>query len=86
MRKVVSNFTPLIALNKIGKLELLRNIYGEIIISYGVYEEVILESNIVDLGDFIRESGFINIMKIKNEEAKKLFVTSLHKGEVEVMI
>lgn len=25
-------------------------------------------------------------MKIKNEEAKKLFVTSLHKGEVEVMI
>lgn len=30
--------------------------------------------------------NFINNIKIKNEEFKKLFVTSLNKGEVEVMI
>lgn len=86
MLKVISNATPLIALNKIGKLDLLKQIYGEIIIPYAVYEEVILESNIKDSNDFVKESGFINIMNIKNEEAKRLFVTSLHKGEVEVMI
>lgn len=86
MLKVISNSTPLIALNKIGKLNLLKQIYGEIIIPYAVYEEVILESNIKDSNDFIKESRFINIIGIKNEEAKRLFVTSLHKGEVEVMI
>lgn len=86
MRKIVSNSTPLIALEKIGKLDLLKSIYGEITIPYAVYEEVILESKLKDSNDFIKESGFINIMQIKNEEAKKLFVTSLHKGEVEVMI
>lgn len=86
MRKIVVNSTPLIALNKIGKLYLLKSIYGEIIIPYAVYEEVIVESNSRDTNDFIKESGFIKIMEIKNHEAKKLFVTSLHKGEVEVMI
>jgi len=86
MRKVISNSTPLIALKKIEKLELLYKIYGEIIIPYGVYEEVILESSVKEPHDFIKESGFIKIMKIRNEEAKRLFSTSLHKGEVEIMI
>jgi predicted nucleic acid-binding protein len=86
MRKIIANSTPLIALNKIGKLYLLKQIYREIIIPYAVYEEVILESDTKESNDFIKESGFINIMKIKNEEAKRLFVTTLHKGEVEVMI
>lgn len=86
MRKIVTNSTPLIALNKISRLDLLEKIYGEIIIPYAVYEEVVLESNIKESTDFIIESGFINIMRIKNEEAKRLFVTSLHKGEVEVII
>ncbi len=86
MRKVISNSTPLIALNKISRLDLLEKVYGEIIIPYGVYEEVILESNMKIPNDFIEKSGFIKIKNIKNEEARGLFVTSLHKGEVEVMI
>mgnify|MGYP000862518243 CR=1 FL=1 len=85
MRKVIANSTPLIALNKIGKLDLLKEIYKEIIIPYAVYEEVILNSNKAS-NDFIKESNFFSIKRIKNEEARKLFVTSLHKGEVEVMI
>ncbi|NYB72922.1 DUF3368 domain-containing protein [Sedimentibacter hydroxybenzoicus DSM 7310] len=86
MRKIIANSTPIIALNKIGRLDLLKQIYGKIIIPYAVYEEIILDSNLKESNDFIEESGFIKIIKIKNEEAKKIFVASLHKGEVEVMI
>ncbi len=86
MRKVIANSTPLIALNKIGKLYLLKEVYGKIVIPFAVYEEVVLESKRKECDDFIQESGFIDIMKIKNEEAKRIFITSLHKGEVEVMI
>lgn len=32
MLKIIANSTPLIALNKIGKLDLLKQIYREIII------------------------------------------------------
>jgi uncharacterized protein len=40
MRKIVSNTTPIITLLTISKLELLRQIYGQIIIPKGVYEEI----------------------------------------------
>lgn len=86
MRKVISNSTPLIALNKISRLDLLEKIYEKIIIPCAVYEEVILESTTRNKNDFIKKSAFIEIMEIKNVEAKDLFKTSLHKGEVEVMI
>ena len=34
----------------------------------------------------LKKSGSIEIIPIKNEEARRFFATSLHKGEVEVMI
>ncbi len=86
MRKIISNSTPLIALNKVGKLNLLKEIYGEIIIPYAVYEEVIIKPKLKDIDDFIQNSGFIKIVRIKNNEAKEFFQPSLHKGEIEVMI
>lgn len=38
--KVVANTTPLISLASIGKLELLKDIFGEIIIADAVYNEI----------------------------------------------
>lgn len=55
MRKIICNSTPLIALNKIDKLELLEMLYKEIIIPFGVYEEVILESKYNKDLDFIKK-------------------------------
>ena len=40
MRKVVVNSTPLIALGRIGRLDLLKQLYQEIIIPDAVYREV----------------------------------------------
>jgi len=38
--KVVANTTPLISLASIGKLELLKDIFGEIIVADAVYNEI----------------------------------------------
>lgn len=40
MRKVIVNTTPLIALCHVGQLELLKKIYGEIMIPRAVYREL----------------------------------------------
>jgi predicted nucleic acid-binding protein len=40
MPKIISNTTPIITLLTISKLELLKDIYGKIIIPKGVYEEI----------------------------------------------
>ena len=40
MRKVVVNTTPLIALSHVGQLEVLKKMYGSIIIPEAVYREL----------------------------------------------
>lgn len=40
MRKVVVNTTPLIALSHVGRLDILKHLYGEIIIPEAVYREL----------------------------------------------
>lgn len=40
MHKVVSNTTPIISLLKISRLEILKEIYSEIIIPEAVYREI----------------------------------------------
>ena len=66
MRKIVVNSIPLIALSAIGKLDLLKLLYGNIYISYGVFEEVCLEGNIRMDIDIIRNSNYVIVETIKN--------------------
>jgi len=40
MRKVVSNTTPILSLLKIGKLDVLRHLYGKVMIPQAVYREI----------------------------------------------
>ncbi|MCL2704378.1 MAG: DUF3368 domain-containing protein [Defluviitaleaceae bacterium] len=82
---IVANSTPLILLEKIGRLDLLKHLYGEIAIPEAVYKEVILDYPANDK-DFITDYTWIDIIKIQNNQAKILFATSLHEGEVETMM
>lgn len=84
MRKIVSNTTPLITLLTISKLDLLRHIYGEIIIPYGVYEEIEQgkdKSFYTDLKQF----SWIKISDIQDREPLK-YLHDLDKGEAEVIV
>ena len=58
MRKIISNSTPLIILSKIGELEILKNLYGEIIIPQVVFEEVTIKS------DAIKNLSWIKILEV----------------------
>ena len=40
MRKVVVNTTPLIALSHVGRLDILKELYAEIVIPEAVYREL----------------------------------------------
>ena len=40
MRKVVVNFTPIIAFAKVGKLDILKDMYSRVIIPDAVFNEV----------------------------------------------
>ena len=86
MRKVIVNTTPLIALSHVRQLDILRKMYGEILIPQAVYQELSEKQKSVCKKQVDNSLDWIHIEKIRNEMAKSMYKTQLHDGEVEVMI
>jgi len=81
MRKVVVNSTPIIALSEIGRLGILKDLYGEIIIPNAVRNEVTAKNpRRLDGHDWVRVTAITNLA------AKEMFTSALHDGEIEVML
>jgi predicted nucleic acid-binding protein len=86
MRKVVVNTTPLIALSHIGQLDILKKMYGEILIPNAVYNELSAKPDSICKIEVDNSKDWIMVEEIKNQMAKSMYKTQLHEGEVEVMI
>ena len=86
MHKVVVNTTPLIALSHVEQLDILKELYGEIIIPEAVYKELSVKTDSVCKKAVDRSLDWIRVEQIKNQMAKTMYKTHLHDGEVEVMI
>jgi uncharacterized protein len=84
MLKVISNTTPLISLLKIGKLSLLHEIYGEIIVPNGVFDEL-EDGKSKPYYQNISKLDWIKISSISNRDSFTYFF-DLDKGEAEVLI
>lgn len=60
MQAVVSNSTPLIYLAKIGRLDLLQELFGEVLIPKGVYDEVVEKGKSLGIKDaYIVEAAVV---------------------------
>ncbi len=83
---VVLNTSPIIYLSSLGEIDILKKLFGEILIPGAVKREVI--SGGKDSFGFkeVSEEKWIKTMKIKNESAKKYLLTDLDDGEVEAIV
>jgi predicted nucleic acid-binding protein len=86
MRKVVVNTTPLIALSHVDQLDILKEMYGEVVIPEAVYKELSAKPESVCKIAVDHSLDWIQIRGIHNQLAKSMYKTQLHEGEVEVMI
>lgn len=90
MIKVICNSSPIIGLSLIGKLNLLWEIFDEVIIPKEVYREVV-EANLnnnygaKELEQAVNEQK-IAIYNIKNKTLVDELYGKLHRGELEVII
>lgn len=84
MRKVISNTTPLLSLMKVNKLELLRDLFGVIIIPQAVFFEIEEGKEKLYYRN-LAEIDWINIEMIGNSESRTFFF-DLDGGEAEVLI
>lgn len=85
MRKVIVNSTPLIALAKCDQLELLKKMYGRIIIPDAVYREVTEKGDIV-AHRIAAARDWIDVRRINPDMDRRMYKVKLHDGEVEVML
>lgn len=84
MQKTIVNSTPMIILSKIGMIEILHKLFGEITIPKAVYDEVTFKSDIASR--IIRENDWINVESVSSKADRIMYKSKLHDGEVEVMI
>ncbi|MCD4772326.1 MAG: DUF3368 domain-containing protein [Bacteroidales bacterium] len=84
MRKIISNTTPILSLLKIDKLELLKEIYGMVIIPRAVFQEI-EKGKDKPYYQNLSLVNWIRIEKIKNKESRTYFF-DLDDGEAEVLI
>ncbi len=86
MSKVVSNLTPLIYLSKIGKLDLLKELFGQVLIPEEVYAEVVPKGKALRIKDaYVVEAavtqGWIKVVAADPDEMP----IELDRGEIEAL-
>jgi len=84
--KIVSNSTPLIALSRINELDLLRAIFGTIIVPSAVYNEVVLEGAGRPGVKEVANAPWIIKRDVQNLLAVSLLQMDLDRGEAEAVV
>lgn len=90
MIKVVCNTSPIIGLSVINKLNLLWEIFGEVIIPQAVYDDITGSSKnhlygYHELNQAVH-SNHIKVYKVVNETLVSELYGKLHKGELETIV
>ena len=80
---IVSNASPLINLARIGKLDLLRHLYGELVIPEAVWREVVIEGEGQPGADEIKAATWIKRQLVTNRQLVQALRQELDVGEAE---
>ncbi|CAG0981380.1 hypothetical protein PLCT2_01929 [Planctomycetaceae bacterium] len=80
---VVSNASPLINVARISQLDLLRELYGELIIPEAVWQEVVVEGIGQPGADEIKAATWIKTQPASNRQLVRILKQDLDAGESE---
>lgn len=88
--KILCNTSPIIGLMAIGKLSLLWELFGEIILPEAVYRELcagsfVHQKEINEIKELVSKGRF-KIYHVKNADIVKSMYGRLHFGELEVIV
>lgn len=83
---VVSDSSCLIGITRIGHLDILKRLFGEIYIPLAVYNEVVEKEKLQKEVDEIKKATWIKSQDIQDRLASQILELSLGKGEAETII
>jgi predicted nucleic acid-binding protein len=83
--KVIVNATPIIAISAINKLELINQLFDEVIIPHAVYEEVVIQGAKKTGAIDLQNADWIQIEKLTSKTTIEPLLLGLDQGELEVI-
>jgi len=83
---VVSNASPLINLARIGKLDLLRQLYGELFIPEAVWQEVVTDGVGQPGAAEVKTATWIKVQSVTNTLLVRALRQELDAGEAEAIV
>ncbi len=83
---MVSDSSPLTHLSQIGRLNLLRKLFDELLIPPAVYREVVVEGRGRPGSREVREASWIKVVRVRNEYLKRILKLLLDEGEAEAIV
>lgn len=85
---VVSDTTPLISLLKIEHLDLLKKLFGNVLIPQSVYDELTADERFKMEAELLQQKDFIKVQSVKNAESVSVLrrATGLDQGESEAIV
>jgi len=83
---VVSDSGPLIALSKIGKLHVLHDLFGEVLIPRAVWVEVVEKGRGKPGADEVRNADWIRVVDVKDRLGVEILEREIEKGEAEAIV
>jgi hypothetical protein len=83
---VISNSSPIIHLAKIGKLDLLKKLYGKIVVPEKVYQECTYSVHYRQETEVIAGADWIERMKIQDSRLFSLLYSDIDAGEAEALV
>lgn len=82
---VVSDSLPLIGLAHIGRLDLLRQLYGDVVVPEAVYVEVVTRRAERPGAREVGEAGWITVRPVQRRDLADALATDLGRGESEAI-
>ena len=83
---MVADTGPIIAFARMGRLDLLRQVVGELLIPNGVYEELVVKGKGRPGATEVEHGGWIHRKAIADQAALVQLPPDLHSGEREAII
>ncbi len=83
---IVSNSSPLVSLSRIGQLDLLRQLYGEVYIPEAVWQEVVIRGAGQPGANEVRSAKWISVRPVNNRLLVHTLNQNLDEGESEAIV
>ncbi|WP_043997356.1 MULTISPECIES: nucleotide-binding protein [Microcystis] len=84
--KIIVNSIPIIALSLINQLDILNQLFNEVIIPWAVYQEIVIAGDNKPGAKELKNANWIQVQEVASSSPLEPLLLGLDRGELEVIL